>query len=149
MALQLTSSAFNESGSIPSQYTCDGDNISPPLSWQGVPEGTKSLALIVDDPDAPSKTWVHWVVYNIPETVHEALEGQSPKKSLQGTNDFHDMGYGGPCPPSGSHRYFFKLYALGSTLTLAPGATKQQVEQAMEGHILEKTALIGVYERRH
>lgn len=149
MALQLTSSAFIESGSIPSQYTCDGDNISPPLSWQGVPEGTKSLALIVDDPDAPSKTWVHWVVYNIPETVHEALEGQPPKKSLQGTNDFHDMGYGGPCPPSGSHRYFFKLYALRSTLTLAPGATKQQVEQAMEGHILEKTALMGVYQRRH
>lgn len=147
MSLHLTSQVFKDSGAIPSKYTCDGDNISPPLQWKGIPEATKCLVLIVDDPDAPSKTWVHWVVYNIPPTITEVIEGSAPSGSVQGINDYSRIGYAGPCPPSGTHRYFFKLYALDQLLTLSEGATKTQVESAMKPHILEEVHLIATYKR--
>lgn len=148
MSLQLTSQAFNENGSIPSKYTCDGANISPPLGWTGAPPGTKSFVLIVDDPDAPSKVWTHWVVYNISPTTVECREGKVPIGSLQGVNDFGKVNYGGPCPPSGTHRYFFKLYALDTLLTLEEGATKQQVEKAIKPSILAEAHLVGTYSRQ-
>jgi Raf kinase inhibitor-like YbhB/YbcL family protein len=137
---------------IPVEYTCDGKDVSPPLTWTEPPAGTKSLALISDDPDAPAGTWVHWVVYNIPPAVRELQKGfptdkKLPDGTLQGTTDFRRVGYGGPCPPGGTHRYFFKLYALGSLLPLAPGATKAQLEQAMKGHIQEQAQLMGTYRR--
>lgn len=148
MSLHLTSQVFKENESIPSKYTCEGENISPPLQWEGIPEGTKSLVLIVDDPDAPRGTWTHWVVFNILPTSTGSKEGHSPEESLQGINDFGDIKYGGPCPPSGTHRYFFKLYALDERISLPKGATKQQVEKAIEGHILGQAQLIGTY-RKH
>jgi len=135
MALELSSGAFQENGDIPSQYTCEGKNISPPLKWKGAPKGTMSFALIMDDPDAPHKTWVHWVLYNIPPAVTEILEGNVPKGSTHGINDYEKTDYRGPCPPSGKHRYFFKLYALDQKLELEEGATKEETEQAMVGHI--------------
>ena len=152
MALQLTSSAFSEGGMIPSQYSCDGPDVSPDLSWEGVPAGTVSLALICDDPDAPVGTWVHWVLYNIPPgeaglAADIAPEANLPNGARHGTNDFGRLGYGGPCPPGGTHRYFFKLYALDTELDLVAGATKAQVEAAMEGHILDQAQLMGKYKR--
>jgi Raf kinase inhibitor-like YbhB/YbcL family protein len=146
--MRITSSAFNENGSIPSKYTCDGENISPPLHWDGAPAGTKSFVLIVDDPDAPSKVWTHWVVYNISPTTTECKEGAAPAGSSQGVNDFGKAKYGGPCPPSGTHHYFFKLYALDTTLPLTQGATKQQVEKEIKPHVLGETRLIGTYHRQ-
>ncbi len=151
--MQLMSSAFSEGHMIPAEYTCDGKGISPPLEWSDVPAGTKSLALISDDPDAPGGTWVHWVIYNLPSTL-AGLQEKIPTKSklpdgtLQGTNDFGRTGYGGPCPPGGTHRYFFKLYALDQVLSLGPGATKAQLESAMKGRILAETRLMGTYRRR-
>ena len=152
MTLKLTSTAFEEGGMIPSQYTCDGQNVSPPLAWSGVPEGTKTLALIADDPDAPRGTWVHWVVYQIPATERGLPENVPARETLdsgarQGKNDFKNTAYGGPCPPSGTHRYFFKLYALDSSLDLHPGATKDQLLKAAEGHVLAQGQLIGRYQR--
>jgi Raf kinase inhibitor-like YbhB/YbcL family protein len=151
--ISIYSKSFENGGTIPAKHTCDGDDVSPDLSWEGVPEGTKSLALIADDPDAPAGTWVHWVLYNIPYDKKMLKEG-IPKTdtlndgSLQGTTDFKRPGYGGPCPPPGGpHRYFFKLYALDITLNLSAGATKAQVEEAMEGHILGKGELMGKYGR--
>ena len=150
--MELKSSAFKHMEKIPSKYTCDGPDISPPLSWSGVPSGTKSLVIIVDDPDAPMGTWVHWLVYNIPPEM-EGLPENFPKVReteqgiRQGITDFGRVGYGGPCPPSGTHRYFFKLYALDTTLNLPPGATKKQLLKAMEGHILAKAELVGLYSR--
>ncbi len=151
--MQITSPAFSEGGLIPSKYTCDGQDISPPLKWKDVPAGTKSLALICDDPDAPIGTWVHWVAYNIPlEMTHLDEEIQSEKElksgMRQGNNDWSSIGYGGPCPPGGTHRYYFKLYALDTTLDLKPGATKAQLLKAMEGHILAEGHLMGKYNRR-
>ena len=146
MAIQVQSSAFSEGGSIPRPYTCDGKDVSPPLSWSGVPEATKSLALICDDPDASSKTWVHWVLFNIPPRSGELKEAASGV-GTQGKNDFQKPGYGGPCPPSGTHRYLFKLYALDTELKLSAGATKADVERAMEGHVLAKGTLTGKYAR--
>jgi Raf kinase inhibitor-like YbhB/YbcL family protein len=151
--MQLESTAFAPNQLIPSTYTCDGKDISPPLSWSEPPEGTKSLTLIADDPDAPGRTFVHWVLYNLPPTIRELPEGLThhPQLSLggiQGRNDFDRYGYGGPCPPSGTHRYFFKLYALDSELDLEPGATKSEVLKAIEGHLLAKTELIGHYSRK-
>ena len=141
-------------------YTCDGQNISPPLAWSGVPSNAKSLALICDDPDAPGKTWVHWVLYDLPPFIGESgtssygelSENVSPQESpggrgKQGTNDFKKIGYGGPCPPSGTHRYLFKLYALDAETSLNPGATKEQLLKAMEGHIIAQGQLIGQYSR--
>lgn len=148
MALELSSSAFQKNGDIPSQYTCEGENISPHLKWTGVPKGTKSFALIIDDPDALHKTWVHWVLYNIPPDVTEILEGKAPEGSTPGINDYDKPEYRGPCPPTGKHRYFFKLYALDKKLDLKEGATKEATEKAMEGHILDKTELMGQYRRQ-
>lgn len=145
-AMQITSTAFEHNKSIPSKYTCDGENISPPISIREIPEGTKSLALIVDDPDAPSKTWVHWLVWNIDPGTSEIEEGSAPA-GIEGTTDFGRTGWGGPCPPSGTHRYFFKLYALDSDLNLDSSATKEELEAAMENHILEQSELVGLYQK--
>lgn len=152
MSIKLTSSAFQEGGMIPSQFTCDGANISPPLEWSGVPQEAKSLALIADDPDAPMGTWVHWVLFNIPPNKTQLPEDVKSDKVLpngakHGINDFKKYGYGGPCPPSGTHRYFFKLYALDIQLDLEPGITKVQLEKAMKGHILAQGQLMGRYRR--
>jgi len=152
MALQITSTAFSEGEMIPQRYTCDGPDVSPDLVWSGVPEGTKSLALICDDPDAPVGTWVHWVLFNIPpgesglaaEIPHDKTLASGAK---QGTNDFRKLGYGGPCPPGGTHRYFFKLYALDAVLKLESGITKAKLEKAMKGHILAEGQLMGRYKR--
>ena len=155
MAMTLTSPAFKPNGHIPSKYTCEGDDISPPLAWNGVPEGTKSLVVIIDDPDAPDpkapqRVWVHWVVYNIPPNTKSLPENASktglPQGTAVGLNDFKKTGYGGPCPPIGRHRYFHKLYALDNTLDLK-GATKSQIEQAMKGHVLANAELIGTYQK--
>lgn len=153
MTWTLTSPAFQDGTTIPSRYTCDGDDVSPPLAWTEAPAGTKSLALINDDPDAPAKTWVHWVVYNIPPSARALPEAvpanpQLPDGTRQGTTDFGRVGYGGPCPPSGRHRYVFTLYALDTMLTLAPGVTKSQLEAAMQDHILAQAQLIGTYRRK-
>lgn len=152
MAMKITSTAFADEGMIPRRFTCDGEDVSPPLGWQGLPDGAKSLALIADDPDAPRKTWVHWVLYNLPAARGDLPEGVPPERTLagggrQGTNDFGRIGYGGPCPPSGTHRYFFKLYALGAQLDLLPGATKEELLRAMEGHVLAEAQLMGRYRR--
>lgn len=152
MSLTLESPAFVNGQMIPVKYTCDGANISPPLKWSGVPEGTQSFALIFDDPDAPAKTWVHWVLFNIPGDVR-ALKEQIPadkrlaNKAIHGLNDFKKHGYGGPCPPDGSHGYHMKLYALDTMLNLSPRITKQQLQDAMKEHILANTTLKGKYER--
>lgn len=153
MAMTLTSPAFKNGEAIPTENTCSGDDRSPELNWTSVPAKAKSLALIVDDPDAPVGTWVHWVLYDlpadeggIPEDVTSAET--MPNGAKQGINDFKKVGYGGPCPPPGKpHRYFFKLYALDATLKLAPKATKAQVEAAMKGHIVEKAELMGTFGR--
>ena len=142
--MQLTCVEFRHNESIPREYTCQGRNISPSLSISGLPTGTKSLALIMDDPDAPMRTWVHWVVFNIPPTAR-IEKGSIP--GVQGINDFRKENYGGPCPPSGNHRYYFKLYALNARLDLPQGITKEQLEDAMEGHILDKAELIGTYQK--
>jgi Raf kinase inhibitor-like YbhB/YbcL family protein len=152
MTLEITSSAFSKGEMIPTGYTCDGPDVSPELAWTGVPETTQSLALICDDPDAPMGTWVHWVLFNIPPGAR-GLPGEiSPDAALEngarhGTNDFGRLGYGGPCPPGGTHRYFFKLYALDTELDLASGITKAQLIEAMEGHILAEAQLMGTYNR--
>ena len=148
MSFCLTSSSFKNQQELPPKYTCDGENVSPSLRWEGAPHETKSFVLIVDDPDAPNQTWTHWVVYNIPHSVTECAEGKAPTGSLEGKNDFGKIGYGGPCPPSGTHRYFFKLYALTEALALVPGATKSEVEEAMKPYILKETEIIGTYKRR-
>lgn len=145
--MQITSPIFKQNDFIPLKYTCDGENISPPLMISDVPENTASLALIVDDPDAPSKTWVHWVLFNINPMVEEIIEATIPTGALTGLTDFGNTDYGGPCPPSGTHRYFFKLYALDIKLDLPAGATKPEVERAMSGHILDSAELIGLYSR--
>ena len=151
--MKLTSSAFKTGGMIPRQYTCDGQDISPPLNWSDVPSGAKSLALIADDPDAPMGTWVHWVAWNIPVAA-QALEENVPKRDVlpngvkQGTSDFRRVGYGGPCPPSGTHRYFFRLYAVDTTFNLPSSTTKKDLEKAMQSHILEQAEVMGKYSRK-
>ena len=146
--LSIESPAFPHNGMIPPEHTCDGADANPPLSIRNAPEGTRSLALIVDDPDAPGKTWVHWVIWNLPPDTAEIPSKGVPAGALQGKNDFGKQAYGGPCPPSGTHRYFFKLYALDAPLPLKAGAVKAQLEEAMQGHILGKAELIGLYRRR-
>ena len=153
MSFTLTSTTFQDGQGIPSKYTCDGHDISPPLAWGEPPHGTKSLALINDDPDAPMKTWVHWVVYNLPPSVRQLPEAlptdrQLPDGTHQGMTDFGRVGYGGPCPPSGTHRYVFTLYALDAMLSLPSGATKQQLDAAMKNHVLAQAQLIGTYRRQ-
>jgi Raf kinase inhibitor-like YbhB/YbcL family protein len=150
--MKLESSAFRPHQTIPAKYTCDGADVSPPLNWDDPPAHTKSLVLICDDPDAPGKTWVHWVLYDLPSDLRQLAEGVPPQPMLpgggvHGTNDFRKLGYGGPCPPSGTHRYFFKLYALDTLLNLQSGATKVQVERAMQNHVLAHAELIGQYTR--
>lgn len=153
MEIKIKSTAFEEGGMIPKKYTCDDINISPPLAWTSVPNGTKSLALICDDPDAPMGTWVHWVLFNLPANIKELPENVPPQKTLangakQGMNDFRKIGYGGPCPPSGTHRYYFKLYALDTELNLEADITKAGLLKAMKGHILAEGQLMGKYKRQ-
>jgi len=153
MQIKLSSTAFQDDGLIPSKYTCDGDNISPPLAWSNIPANTKSVALIVDDPDAPAKTWVHWVLYDLPTSTTNLPETVKPQPSLpgggkNGRNDFNKLGYGGPCPPAGTHRYFFKIYALDSETGLQPGATKEELLHAMDDHVIGQGKLVGTYQRR-
>lgn len=145
--MQLTSSAFKHNGTMPSEFTCDGDNINPPLSITNVPSSAKSLALIVDDPDAPVGVWDHWIVFNINPLIKEIKQNTQPQ-GVAGKNSGGRNSYQGPCPPSGTHRYFFKLYALDATLNLPEGSTKKQVESAMQNHILAKSELMGLYKRR-
>lgn len=145
--MKITSSAFENNTKIPGKYTCDGENVNPPLSIFDVPLNAKSLVLIVDDPDAPSKTWVHWVLYDIDARTREIKENSIPSGVTQGMTDFGNINYGGPCPPLGTHRYFFKLYALDTNLSFPKGVTKQEVERAMQNHILSKAELIGLYGR--
>jgi hypothetical protein len=153
MSLKLTSTAFQPGGTIPKKFTCDGPDVSPALAWSDAPAGTMSFALIMDDPDAPVGTWVHWVLYDLPAGTHELAEGVAKQEELpdgarQGRNDFRRIGYGGPCPPPGpAHRYFFKLYALDQKLGLKAGATKADVEKAMKGHVLAQGELMGRYGR--
>ena len=156
MAFAITSSAFNYGEEIPSIYTCGGENISPPLAWDGMPEQTQSLVLIVDDPDAPDPrapkmTWVHWVVYNIPAETTSLDAGTSfkslPPGSAEGLNDWKQKGYGGPCPPIGCHRYFHKLYALDTTLKEKGKPTKANILTAIKGHIIAEAELFGTYEK--
>jgi len=156
--LTLTSTSFAHNDMIPSRFTCDGQNISPALNWSGIPEGTKSLVLIADDPDAPDPaapkmTWVHWVLYNIPPSSAGLIEGIAekdlPQGTLQGINDWKRTGYGGPCPPIGTHRYFHKLYALDAVLPDLKHPTKAALELAMKGHVLGQAELIGHYQRQH
>lgn len=153
MAFELKTSAFPPNGEIPRKYTCDGPDLSPVLSWPEPPPGTQSLSLIVDDPDAPVGTWVHWVLYDLPASVRELAEGVPKDGELkngarQGRNDFRRIGYGGPCPPPGpAHRYFFKLYALNTKTNLKPGATKDELVRAIEGHVLAQAELVGRYQR--
>jgi Raf kinase inhibitor-like YbhB/YbcL family protein len=152
MAMKLTSAAFQDGGLIPQKHTCDGEDVSPPLTWSDLPNETRSLALIADDPDAPRGTWVHWVLYDLPPDARELPEAVPPTESLpngakQGRNDFGKIGYGGPCPPGGMHRYFFKLYALDRKLGLPAGKTKQELLDAMRGHVLAEAQLMGRYGR--
>jgi Raf kinase inhibitor-like YbhB/YbcL family protein len=153
MAFTLTSSSFSVGGEIPKRHTCDGPDISPPLGWGEPPAGTQSFSLIMDDPDAPVGTWVHWVLCDLPASVRELAEGVPKEREFrngarQGRNDFGRIGYGGPCPPRGpAHRYVFKLYALDRNLNLKAGATKAEVEAAMKGRVLARAELIGRYRR--
>lgn len=147
MSIQLTSDAFANGQSIPSKYSCKGKNISPALGWTEPPAGTQSLALIMDDPDAPGGTWVHWVLFNIPASMRNLQEGLPASGMSVGKNSWGDMRYGGPCPPSGTHRYFFKLYALDTTINLSPGATKEQVLKEVDGHILAQGELVGTFSK--
>jgi hypothetical protein len=141
-------SVFENNGKIPDRHTCNGENVSPPIDISDVPDGTKSMVLIVDDPDAPAGTWVHWVLWNIPQDTTKIEEDSVPENAIEGVNDFRKIGYGGPCPPSGTHRYFFKLYALDIKLGLKKGASKKDAERAMEGHILSQAKLVGLYGKK-
>ena len=150
--MEITSSEFKEGSSIPGKYTCDNIDVSPPLEWSQVPAGVKTFALICDDPDAPGATWVHWVIFNIPGNLRDLSENIPATETLgngavQGKNDFGKIGYGGPCPPGGTHRYYFKLYALDKELDLKPGITKKDLLKAIEGHILDEVHLMGRYRR--
>jgi hypothetical protein len=154
MSLELTSDAFTNGQSIPAKYACTGKDISPALAWNEPPAGTQSFALIMDDPDAPGGTWVHWVLFNIPADTRDLSEdlpitgkNVDPNAIYVGNNSWGKAGYGGPCPPSGTHRYYFKLYALDRTIDLLPGATRQQVLKEMEGHILAQAELMGTFSK--
>lgn len=150
--IQITSDAFQNGSPIPLDYTCDGEDRSPSLKWSNVPAGTQSLAILADDPDAPAGDWVHWVLYNLPPKVTELPAGIAASELLAkgcvlGKTDFGSVGYGGPCPPRGVHRYFFKIYALDQKLSLETGKTKSELLQAMKGHVLAEGQLMGTYER--
>lgn len=143
--LKISSQTFENNGVIPVKYTCDGDDVNPPLNIEGVPEKVESLVLIVDDPDAPMGTWIHWVVWNVPPTAR--IEEKSVP-GVEGINSFKRHSYGGPCPPFGTHRYFFKVYALDTKLDLSTNSSKKDVERAIEGHVLAKGEIIGLYSRK-
>jgi Raf kinase inhibitor-like YbhB/YbcL family protein len=145
--LRISSPVFKNNGSIPAKYTCTGKDINPPLLIENIPAKAKSLVLIVDDPDAPRGTWVHWVLWNISPGTGEIKEDSVPAGAVQGVNDFRRNDYGGPCPPSGTHRYFFKVYALDTVLDLSRNSTKADIEKAMKGHIIEQSEVIGLYEK--
>ena len=157
MAMTLRSKAFENGGTIPQTYTCQGEDVSPPLSWEGIPRGTRSLVLIVDDPDAPDPnapqmTWVHWVLFNIPPDAggleQDAARGNLPPGSETGLNDWNRADYGGPCPPTGRHRYFFRLHALDKVLRFRHSPDRKEVEAAMSGAVIEQTELVGTYRKR-
>lgn len=154
LKFSITSPAFKHEGMIPSKYTCDGEDVSPALSWTGAPANTKSFAIISDDPDAPMGTWVHWIIYNIPVSVTSLPEAVPQKESLdngalQAITSFRSIGYGGPCPPSGTHRYYFKIYALDMTLNLKPKeTTKETLVKTMQNHILAQAEIMGKYKRK-
>lgn len=145
--MKITSSAFQEGGNIPSKFTCDGGDTTPPLQIAEVPSGAKSLALVVDDPDAPSGLFTHWMVWNISPQTSAIAEASAPK-GVHGTNDFGKSGYGGPCPPSGTHRYYFKIFALDRELDLPPGTKRSQLDAAMKGHVVAQGELMGRYSRK-
>ncbi len=149
LVFELTSTAFTQGATVPARHTCSGENVSPALAWTAPPEGTASLALIVDDPDAPGRVWQHWLAWNLPATTRAIAEGGVGATMVQGTNDFKSVGYGGPCPPPGhgAHRYFFRLYALDAVLGLPPGATRPELDHAMKGHVLASTELMGKFWR--
>jgi Raf kinase inhibitor-like YbhB/YbcL family protein len=152
MDMRIISPVFDDGDAIPKKYTFDDLDVSPPIEWSNVPEDTKTVAIICDDPDAPMKIWVHWIIFNIPSNVNHLPENVPPEKELengakQGMNDFHKVGYGGPCPPVGIHRYFFKIYALDTTLDLPAGVSKSHLMIAMEGHVLAEAHLMGTYTR--
>ena len=148
-SLKVTSSAFSDGGKIPRKYTCDGSNVNPPLRIENLPNTVKNLALIVDDPDAPGRTWTHWLVWNIDPKTTEIGENSAPQNAVQGTSDFGNARYGGPCPPSGTHHYYFRVYALDGPLSLPPSTTKSALEKAMTGHVIAKGNLMGTYSRAH
>lgn len=158
MPMKITSPAFIEGGSIPTKYTCEGEDISPMLAWTGAPKGTRSFVLIVDDPDAPDPaapkmTYVHWILFNIPGHIGGLPEGMTedkvPPEVMQGLNDWRRTGYGGPCPPIGRHRYFFRLYALDTVLPEMVRPIRAQIDKAMEGHVLEEASYMGTYQKKH
>ena len=150
-SLKITSSAFINEGMIPARYTCDGDNIAPELNWRHIPDNVVSFALICDDPDAPNGTWIHWVLFNIPagDSCLTLEKNEHVQKHIDGVNSWGSTGYGGPCPPSGTHRYYFKLYALDTMLDLNAGATKDELLEAMDGHILVSGQIMGRYQRQN
>jgi Raf kinase inhibitor-like YbhB/YbcL family protein len=145
--VQIQSDSFENNKMMPAKFTCDSSNISPGLSFSGIPDGSKSLVLIMDDPDAPGGTWIHWTVWNIDPSVTKIPENSVPGGSVEGKTDFGKPGYGGPCPPSGTHRYFFKLYALDTVLDLDASAAANDIEKAMKGHTIDSAELIGLYKR--
>jgi len=147
--MKISSAAFENNSFIPSKYTCEGQEINPPLEFRDVPEDTKSLVLIVDDPDAPMKTWVHWTIWNIDAKTTQILQNSCPKGAVEGITSFGRTGYGGPCPPSGTHRYFFKLFALDKMLDLSPNSYARDIESTIEGHIIRKAELIGLYKKKY
>lgn len=149
VSLKVTSAAFSDGGRIPKKYTCDDSNVSPPLRVENLPKAVKTLALIVDDPDAPGGAWTHWLLWNIDPKATEIRENSVPSNAVQGTSDFGSARYGGPCPPSGSHRYYFKAYALDTALSLPSSTRKLALEKAMAGHILAKGSLMGTFSRGH
>jgi Raf kinase inhibitor-like YbhB/YbcL family protein len=146
--MRITSPAFEDGGEIPAKYSCDGENVNPPLAWEQVPAGTRSLALVLEDPDAPHGVFVHWTLWNLNQRLTRIEEQAEPRESVCGKNSWGHNRYGGPCPPSGTHRYEFRLYALDSTLELAGSATREQLGDAMDGHILEVALLTGLYAKK-
>ena len=150
MTMKITSSAFSDGDELPEKYTCDGEGVSPPIQWEGVPAGTKSFVIIYDDPDASSGIWDHWVLYNLPATASSLPENmhELPQGTQTGLNSWPDSGYGAPCPPSGEHHYIFHLYALDTMLNLPDKATSKQVREAMKEYILEEATLTGIYKRK-
>ncbi len=146
--LRISSSIFEDNGNIPGKYTCDGANVNPPLKIENIPQGTKSLVLVLDDRDAPRGTFVHWILWNIAPDTKEIKENSTPEAAVRGVTDFKKRKYGGPCPPSRTHRYIFKIYALDTRLDLTPNASKKDVEKAMKGHVISEAQMTGLYKRK-